>query len=394
MTLKEQLAAKQAELVALKSRIEADDADAIAQGEAISAEIEELNGRIAQAEAKASLLAQMKSDSGVQVKTNSKTRSLAGALIKAREGVKRGEHFSIATPYMVKDGEGSVVDADEPSGVEGDEPVSVDPITAMSFDTMNRAVPALKGRTPVASLMGAYTISGDTYTFLKKNPFTGEIQKVEEGGKKPYVRTSYQKETVTIEKWAAYTKYTTETIWDNAFLVSAYQNEMLLELGKAEDKAILDTILANEDIVDDIEYDATEDLGMIEAIMRARAAIAQNTAYTADAVIINPADLVDIELAKDSNNRYYGESFFAGSPDQPKIWGMAIFESAYVPQGTVLVGAFKNAVKVVRNGGIMAAATNTNEDDFVNNLVTYLVEERFATAIELPSAIYKISAEA
>jgi len=388
MTLKEQLAAKQAELVALKSRIEADDADAIAEGESLAKEIDELNSRIAQAAAKGSLLDRMSAPAPVAVKTARKPRSLGAALVSEMKGISKGSRFSVEASYMTKDGDDPTPDPDpEPEPEPG-----IEPITALSFDTVNRAVPLLPGRTPVASLMGAYNITGDTYTFLKKNPFTGEIEKVDEGGKKPFVKTSYKKETVTIEKIAAYTKYTTETAWDNAFLTSAINGELLYELGRKEDASIISDVLADEGIVDDITYDASEDLGMVEAIMKARAAIAENTAYTADAVIINPSDFVDMMLAKDSNNNYYGRNFFGGSPDQPTIWGMPVFQSAHITAGTVLVGAFKNAVKVVRNQGVMSAATNTNEDDFINNLVTVLVEERFATAVEVPEAIYVIEA--
>ena len=56
MTLKEQLAEAKSALAALKERIEANDTEAIAEGEKLQADIETKTAEIAQAEKKASLL--------------------------------------------------------------------------------------------------------------------------------------------------------------------------------------------------------------------------------------------------------------------------------------------------------------------------------------------------
>ena len=56
MTKREELEAKKADLAALKERIEADDAEAIAEGEALQAEIETKTAEVEQAEKKAALL--------------------------------------------------------------------------------------------------------------------------------------------------------------------------------------------------------------------------------------------------------------------------------------------------------------------------------------------------
>ena len=56
MTLREELKSKQDALVALKERIEANDAEAIAEGETLRSEIEAKTAEIQQAEKKAALL--------------------------------------------------------------------------------------------------------------------------------------------------------------------------------------------------------------------------------------------------------------------------------------------------------------------------------------------------
>ena len=56
MTLREELQSKKDALVALKERIEANDAEAIAEGEKLQGEIETKTAELQQAEKKASLL--------------------------------------------------------------------------------------------------------------------------------------------------------------------------------------------------------------------------------------------------------------------------------------------------------------------------------------------------
>lgn len=58
--------------------------------------------------------------------------------------------------------------------------------------------------------------------------------------------------------------------------------------------------------------------------------------------------------------------------------------------GTIIVGAFKTCASVVSRGGVSVEMTNTNEDDFVKNLVTIRAEERLALAVRRPAGFKKL----
>ena len=47
--------------------------------------------------------------------------------------------------------------------------------------------------------------------------------------------------------------------------------------------------------------------------------------------------------------------------------------------------------KVVQKGGISVEAANTNEDDFVKNLMTIRAEERLALAVRRPAGFKKLT---
>ena len=64
-----------------------------------------------------------------------------------------------------------------------------------------------------------------------------------------------------------------------------------------------------------------------------------------------------------------------------------------MPKGTCLVGAFRQGATVLRKGGLRVDSTNTNADDFDNNLVTLRAEERVGLMVPLPAAFVKVTLE-
>lgn len=109
-----------------------------------------------------------------------------------------------------------------------------------------------------------------------------------------------------------------------------------------------------------------------------------------DGIVINPADWIDIKLAKDSNGQYYGGGpFAAGIGDV--LWGLPVSVTPAIAAGTALVGAFQSAAQVLQRRGLTVEATNTNEDDFTHNRVTFRAEERLALAVYRPGAFGKVT---
>ena len=79
---------------------------------------------------------------------------------------------------------------------------------------------------------------------------------------------------------------------------------------------------------------------------------------------------------------------------QPAIWGVPTIITSAVSAGTCYVGAFKAGASVVRkNSGVVVDIANQNEDDFIKNFVTILIEERLALAVRRPAAFVKITGQ-
>jgi HK97 family phage major capsid protein len=78
--------------------------------------------------------------------------------------------------------------------------------------------------------------------------------------------------------------------------------------------------------------------------------------------------------------------FAAGS-----YWGVPVVVSTAVGAGTALVGAFREAARIYRRGGLTVEASNAHRDYFQKNLVALRAEERLASAIYRPSAFTTIT---
>lgn len=114
-------------------------------------------------------------------------------------------------------------------------------------------------------------------------------------------------------------------------------------------------------------------------------------------MVINPADYQAIRLSKDANGQYFGGGFFAGQYgnggilQNPPLWGLRTVVTEAMTKGTVLVGAFKAGGTIYRKGGLTVESTNSHENDFTNDKITFRVKERLALQVKYPKAFVKVS---
>lgn len=246
----------------------------------------------------------------------------------------------------------------------------------------------------IADLFGTETISGNALTYyVESATVEGGVSTVAEGAEKPL--TSFgdpTPKTVSLQKIAAHYKESDELVEDAPWLASSINNRgIYLHQKYVEDYLV--TILAGTSGLG-TSSDATAD-GIFKAMMT----VQEDSGFAADAIVISPADYQKLRLAKDNNNQYYGGGFFYGEYgqdgfiEQPRIWGLRTVVSSAVTAGTAYVGAFKLGASVVHgnSGGMAVNIANQNEDDFIKNMITIVIEERLALAVRYPKAFVKIS---
>lgn len=367
MTIKEQLTEKKAAFAELEPMLKAEEVteETIAQGEALASEIASLEERIAKAEKAAEVL---KAVGSSEESTNNDITEV--------KKMSQMEDFTTKCAEMV----------DRKSGASVHFKAYNTTITAPQIAEVDRDIASQADRVAAASFFTNATISGNAITYFKQGAFetNGGISPTAQGNKKPQVSTSFSATTLALSKLAAYVKETDEIIADAPFLASEVQNTLIYQLGCVEDAHIVNAI-ANTSGIGAAEYDGTTVTfadGILNAILKVKA----DSAYDASVVILNPADVFTLLTAKDANKQYYGGGYFVGAYGNGSvsipaaIWGVQIFTSSAVSQGTAIVAA-RQAVKVWKKGGLDVKLYEQNEDDALYNRVTLLAEERLACAV-------------
>ena len=380
MSLTEDLKTKQAELAALKERIEADDADAIAEGETLRADIEAKTAEIEQARKKAALL---------NVIGTKKEEDTTMSEVKARN---LGEAFVEHVKKQEIDGKFSIVGPEFKAYNDVQKTPTTSGVSAYATTYDRTVVEAARTPLVVRDLFGAETISGSTLVYLVEGAIEGAPAATNEGAKKPQVHfADPTPKTVSLAKIACHIKESDEYVSDYAFLASAINGRLLYQHGiTVQNKLIYD--LCNTSGIqsdDDTWTSGSTAAALADLILKGAMDVQEESGFAADGIIINPTDWYNLRIAKDGEYRYYGGGFF-GSQNVPNLWGIPVCVSTAVSAGTIIVGAFKTCASVVTNGGVRVEATNTDQDDFVKNLMTIRCEERLALAVRRPAGFVLI----
>lgn len=373
MSLKEELKEKKEALAALKERIEANDAEAITEGEALQAEIEAKSAEIEQAEKKAALLNVIgeKGKDGDPMSEVKKAQSLGESFVNHVKEVGHGKKFDLAAPSFIK----AATD------------VQTSPLAAVDWATTfdRNVVTAPRTALVIRDLFGSETISGSTLQYLVEGAIQGAPAVTLEGNEKPQVHfEDPTPKTVTLKKIACHIKESDEYIDDYPFLASAINGRLLYELGLVEQNTLVADLLGTSGIQTGNITAAATYLDVAEAILQAATDVQEQSGFAADAIALNPADWFLLRTLKMTNNEYFGGGPF-GAQNVPNLWGIPVCVTTAITVKKFVVGAFKTCGSVVSKGGISVEATNSNEDDFVKNLMTIRAEERLALAVRRPA---------
>lgn len=377
MTKYEELAEKKSALDALAPEIEADNEEAIAQGMELKSAIETLEAEIKSAEAKASVLEVIGNSKSTEMEDEKMNEmelfcKNAGAVDRGAKGWSVGQHFKAAT----------------------------DVVTGVTLADIDRQVAPQPDRVAVKSLFTQSTISGNAITFFRQGAYEGVPAVTAESAKKPQNHTSFSPVTLALSKIAAFIKETDEIVNDAPFLASEVRNALLYQLGLVEDSTIIGAVAGTSGIQGGTYGSGSSSIAttLADGILYAIKAIKSASAYNASVVILNPADMFALQTAQDVNHQYIGGGYFFGAYGNGSyqvpvsIWGVPVFESADITQGSALICA-KQAVNVWQKGGLDVKLYEQNEDDAIYNRVTLLAEERIACAVKDLKGVYLLEEE-
>ena len=362
MNLKELLAKKKAELLALEPQLKSAEVtdETLAKSEALIKEIAEIEEKIAKAE-----------------KAEKAIAAMGGVKANQDDGDVKMSDLQIFTKSASKM-------TDKKSGVSVHLKSATDVVTSVQIADVDRSIAPLPRRTAVADYFSNAQISGNAITYFLQGAYEGTPAATAEGAKKPQNSTSFEPKTLPLTKIAAYIKETDEILYDEPFLASEVQNSLIHQVGKVEDATIINAILSTSGI-GAADYNGTT-VTFADGILKAIQKVKNDSAYDASVVVLNPEDIFELFTSKDGNRQYYGGGYFLGAYGNGtfslpgSIWGVEILASSSVAKGSALVAA-REAVKIWRKSGIDVRLFEQNEDDAIYNRVTLVGETRLAAAV-------------
>ena len=261
----------------------------------------------------------------------------------------------------------------------------------------------------VGDLFSQGTTDSPIISYVKQSAETVAAAGVAEKGAKPQADFTLARVNEQVGKIAVVAKLTDEMLQDAAQAESFLTNRLIGQVMREEENEVLNGagypalagVLGRSGLTTAISAGTTGTLAdpskLVDAIFKQVTAIRTTAFVEPDAIVINPTDWQYIRLARDANGQYYAGGPFTGAYGnaQPSnvdmLWGLKVVTSPRIASGTVLVGGFQEGGQLFKRQGITVEMTNSNEDDFKNNLVAVRAETRSALAIYRPAAFGKVT---
>jgi HK97 family phage major capsid protein len=235
--------------------------------------------------------------------------------------------------------------------------------------------------------------SSNSVSYMKQTGFTNSAAPTAEGTRKPESTLVMALSTANVVKLAHFMKASTEILADFPALQSMIDGQLVYGLNYVEELQLLKGSGAagnlNGIYTQASAFTAPFTVAGATNIDTLRLALLQSelALLPSTGIVLNPTNWAAIELLKDTQGRY-----LIGNPQgtlNPTLWNRPVVTTLAMTVNTFLTGAFKAGAQVFdrEQSGIIVATEN--EDDWVNNLIAIMAEERLALAVYKPEAFIK-----
>lgn len=208
-----------------------------------------------------------------------------------------------------------------------------------------------------------------------------------DNGTKPESSMTFERVSTTVKTIAHWMAATKRALADAGQLRTLVDQFLRYGLEEELEDQVINGDDTGEEFEGILEVDGTQDQAFDDdifvTIRKALTKVRVTGRATPTGVAIHPADDERIDLAKDANERFYGNGPFGVGPSV--IWGVPRVVTEAVPEGTAIVGDWRKAVLWDREMATISA-TDSHEDFFIKNLVAILAELRAGFGVLQPSA--------
>jgi HK97 family phage major capsid protein len=277
-------------------------------------------------------------------------------------------------------------------------PRSVKDITGISR-TLPERQPGVVGGPQLAYGVRQLVPQGSTtagaISYVSETAFTNNANVVAEGAAKPKSDKTFTTVVQPVETIAHYFKVSRQSYEDLPGLAAQIEANGIYGVKLMEDQQLLNgsgTPPALRGFMTvataaPVPGTAAAGFNILDAVGAAIFDLAAK-GFMADGTVLNPADWGAVALLKNTQGMY----MFA-NPIQyaaaANLWGTRLVFSSKMAAGSFLAGAFQGNSLILDREEVNVRVAEQNEDDFIKNMLTILVEERLALLIYRADAFEK-----
>lgn len=237
------------------------------------------------------------------------------------------------------------------------------------------------------------TTNSNAIDYIQMTTAPGQAAETAEGTAKPEASWVSTPATAPVRTIAEWKKIARQTADDAPALMTFIKQLIAFDVRRRLDSQMLagdGTGVNLRGILNTAGIGAPAFVAGDDAIMAAQRAITAVWAAEGQPtfIAVNPTVMQAIRFVKTTAGEYVYDAPGDVSVTGPTLWGIPLIVSTAVPATAVLVGDSTQATCLVREG-ITVRVADQDQDDFIKNLVTVLVEMRAAFLVWRPSAFAK-----
>lgn len=246
------------------------------------------------------------------------------------------------------------------------------------------------------SLFTVLPTSSNAIEYTRESAYTSGAAETAEGAAKPEATITFQLKQMPVSTVAHWTKISKQLAADAPALAAYINTRMAYGVDQKVDTQLVVGNGTAPNISGFLNTGNFTAHGFADAalgttlkkyvLIRKIMASLVTAGYRADGIVLNPVDFAQVEIdAFTTVGNVMRVNINAAG--QPTIFGVPVFEGVGMTADQLAVGAFRMAGTVHNRQGVVVELSDSDGDNFTNNLVTVRAERRVALTIEKPSLI-------
>lgn len=244
----------------------------------------------------------------------------------------------------------------------------------------------------LTDVMPSYNTTSNAVEYTRENVFTNNAAETAEAAQKPESVVDFELVSTPVRTIAHFIKLSKQIMDDAPALASYVDGRMRYGVELREETQLISgdgtganlsgLLATGNHTVFTAQSGESGMLSIRRAIQQVKAAD-----YDADVVLLNPADMMVLDIEKASDGHFINNPNSVRSSQPATVWGLPVVESNSIPEGQFLVGSFAMAAALWRRQGVVVDLFEQDGDNAQKNLVTLRAEKRCALAIYRPASL-------